>query len=55
MKVVMESLLFNDLSTTLDTAKEEELLIMRNEKEPIVVMTLDSYNELKAQAYKNKK
>ena len=55
MKILKETLLLNDLTSTLDVATEEEVLIMRNEKEPIVVLTLEKYNELKAEAYKNGK
>ena len=50
-----ETLLLNDLTSTLDVASVEEVLIMRNQKEPVVVMSLEKYNELKAQAYKNEK
>ena len=55
MKVLKETLLLNDLSGVLEVAKEEEVLIMRNEEEPIVVMNLSSYNKLKEEAYKNTK
>lgn len=53
MKVIKESLLFNDLKNTLD-AVEKSVLIMRNEKQPIVMMTLEEYNEMKKKMYKNK-
>lgn len=52
MKVVKETLLLNDLKSTLDVVKEESVLIMRNEEEPVVLMRLEEYNELKANAYK---
>ena len=47
MKVLKETLLLNDLTSTLDVAQEEEILVMRQEKQPMVVMTLEKYNELK--------
>lgn len=55
MKVLKETLLLNDLTSTLDVASEEEVLIMRNEKEPMVVMTLENYNKLKEELYKKEK
>ena len=55
MKVLKETLLLNDVTSTLDVAQEEEILVMRQEKQPMVVMTLDKYNELKAKVYKNTK
>lgn len=55
MKVLKETLLLNDLVSALDEANEEEILIMRQEKEPIVLMCLEKYNELKAQLYKKEK
>ncbi len=55
MKVVKESLLLNDLASTLDSANEESMLIMRNEKQPIVLMSMEEYNALKAAAYKSNK
>lgn len=53
MKVLKETLLLNDLKSTLDVAKEESVLIMRSEASPVVILTLDEYNELKAKAYKS--
>lgn len=53
MKIFKESLLMNDLKTVLD-AIEETTLIMRREKEPIVMMTLKEYNQMKEKLYKKK-
>lgn len=53
MKVLKETLLLNDLKSTLDIVKEESVLIMRNEALPVVVISLEEYNELKAKAYKS--
>lgn len=53
MKVVKESLLLNDLAATMDATKAESLLIMRNDATPVVMMTIDTYNQLKADAYKD--
>lgn len=52
MKVLKEVLLLNDLKSTLDVAKEEPILVMRNDEEPIMMMSLQEYNQLKAEAYK---
>lgn len=53
MKVLKETLLLNDLKSTLDVVKEESVLIMRSEAQTVVILTLDEYNELKAKAYKS--
>lgn len=53
MKVLKESLLLNDLQSTLDAAMQESVLIMRNEAEPVVLSRLEEYNQLKEQAYKS--
>lgn len=50
MKIVKESLLLNDLKSTLD-AVEDVMLVQRMENEPIIMMTLEEYNELKKQIY----
>ena len=55
MKVVKESLLLNDLTSTLDSANVESVLVMRNEKAAMVIMSIDEYNELKASAYQKDK
>ena len=55
MKILKESLLLNDLTSTLDSASEERVLIMRNEKKPMVIMSMDEYNGLKAEAYQAEK
>lgn len=54
MKVLKENMLLNDLQGTLDVI-EEETLIMRNGKEPIVLMPLEDYNKLKEELYKKEK
>lgn len=51
MKVLKEKLLLNDLKSTLDVIKEVTL-IMRNDKEPIVLLTLEEYNKMKEEMYK---
>ncbi len=51
MKVLKESLLLKDLESTLDVV-EETILIMRNEKQPVVMMTLEEYNKMKEELYK---
>lgn len=53
MKVLKESLLMNDLSCLLDVV-EETTLIMRNDKQNMVVMTLEEFNKMKEEMYKNK-
>lgn len=52
MKVLKETLLLNDLKSTLDIVKEESALIMRTNAQPVVIISLEEYNELKAKAYK---
>lgn len=55
MKVLKESLLLNDLKGTLDVATQEEVLVMSDHREPMIILTLESYNELKANLYKKEK
>ena len=52
MKVLKETLLLNDLKSTLDVVKEESVLIMRTDTQPVVLLSLEEYNDLKAKAYK---
>lgn len=52
MKVLKEVLLLNDLKSTLDVAKDEAILVMRKDEEPIIMMNLQEYNQLKEKAYK---
>lgn len=55
MKVLKESLLLNDLKGTLDVATQEEVLVMSDHREPVVVITLEKFNALKAELYKKEK
>lgn len=52
MKVLKETLLLNDLKSALDLVEEESALIMRTDAQPVVLLSLEEYNELKAKAYK---
>ncbi len=51
MKILKETLLFNDLKSTLDSINEVTL-IMRSDKEVVVAMTLEEYNKMKEKMYK---
>ncbi len=54
MKIRKESLLQNDLSVVVKLAQEEEVLIMSNQQKPVVVMSLEQYNEMKQKLYENR-
>lgn len=54
MKIRKESLLQNDLSVVVKLAQEEEILIMSNQQKPVVVMSLEQYNEMKQKLYENR-
>ncbi len=55
MKVVEEALLLNHLKSALQLTEEhDEILIKRGEGEPVMMMTLAKYNEIKAQVYRAK-
>ncbi len=51
MKILKESLLCNDLASTLDVVKEVTL-VKRHEKEMIIMMPLTEYNKIKQTLYK---
>ncbi|MDH6367263.1 MULTISPECIES: hypothetical protein [Breznakia] len=55
MKIVEEALLLNHLASALALTEEhDEVLIKRSEGQPVVMMSLAAYNELKAQIYRAK-
>ena len=54
MKIRKESLLQNNLSVVVKLAQEEEVLIMSNQQKPVVVMSLEQYNEMKQKLYENR-